>query len=66
MSARGFRFHPSAREELDVAGEWYDEQLAGLSLDLFDAVEEAIELIVERPLAWQQDAVIAGRELRRS
>jgi hypothetical protein len=46
VSARGYRFHPAATEELDAAGEWYDVQLSGLSLELLDAVEEAIELIV--------------------
>lgn len=48
------RFHPAAREELEAAGEWYDEHLPGLSAELFDAVQDALDLIVERPLAWQQ------------
>lgn len=65
MSARGYRFHPAAREELDAAGERYDEQLPGLSLEFFDAVEDAISLIVERPVAWQKADTIAGREIRR-
>ena len=45
MSAGGYRLHPDATKELDAAGEWYDAQLLGLSLELFDAVEEAIALI---------------------
>lgn len=65
MTARSYSFHPSATEELDAAGEWYDAQLSGLSLELLDAVDEAIELIVERPAAWQRDSVISNRELRR-
>jgi plasmid stabilization system protein ParE len=62
---RGFRFHPAAREELDAAGEWYDEQLRGLSLGLLDAVQEAIDLVMERPEAWQQDVVVGGHAIRR-
>lgn len=65
MSARGYRLHPAATEELDAAGEWYDAQRPGLSLELLDAVEEAIARIVERPAAWQRDSVVAGREIRR-
>ncbi len=65
MSARGYRFHPAATEELDAAGEWYDAQLPGLSLELLDAVEDAIGLIVERPAAWQRDSTISNREVRR-
>lgn len=65
MSARGYRFHPAVTEELDEAGAWYDAQLPGLSLELLDAVEEAIELIVQRPAAWQRDSVVADREIRR-
>lgn len=49
MSAARYRLHPDATKELDAAGEWYDAQLLGLSLELFDAVEEAIALILERP-----------------
>lgn len=65
MKARGYRLHPAATEELDAAGEWYDAQRPGLSLELLAAVEEAIALIVERPAAWQRDSVVAGREIRR-
>lgn len=65
MSARGYRLHPAASEELDAAGEWYDAQRPGLNLELLDAVEEAIALIVEQPVAWQRDSVVAGREIRR-
>lgn len=65
MSVRGYQFHPAATEELDEAAEWYDAQLPGLSLELFDAVDEAIALIVERPVAWQRDSVVSGREIRR-
>ena len=65
MSAQGYRFHPAATEDLDAAGEWYDRQLPGLSLDLLDAVEDAIELIIQRPAAWQRDGIVADREIRR-
>jgi plasmid stabilization system protein ParE len=65
VSAPGYRFHPAATEELAASGDWYDAQLPGLSLDLFDAVEEAIALIVERPSAWQRDGTVSGREIRR-
>jgi plasmid stabilization system protein ParE len=65
VNARGYRFHPAATEELDTAGDWYDAQLPGLSLELLDAVAEAIELILERPAAWQRDSVVADREIRR-
>ncbi len=40
-------------------------QLPGLSLELLDAIEEALELIVQQPAAWQRDGVISGREVRR-
>lgn len=65
MSARSYRFHPSAREELDAAGERYDEELPRLSLELLDAVDDAIFQIVERPAAWQRAETLAGREIRR-
>jgi hypothetical protein len=65
VSARGYQLHPAATEELDAAGEWYDAQRPGLNLELLDAVEEAIALIVERPAAWQRDSVVAGREIHR-
>lgn len=65
MSAAGYRLHPDAAKELDAAGEWYDAQLLGLSLELFDAVEEAIALALERPTAWPRDSVVAGRDIRR-
>jgi plasmid stabilization system protein ParE len=65
VSARGYRTHPAATEELDAAAEFYDTQLPGLSLDLLDAIEEAIDLIIERPAAWQRDSVISSREVRR-
>jgi toxin ParE1/3/4 len=58
-------FHPSAREELDAAGEWYDGRLPGLSFELFDAVEDAIALILERPDAWGPVTAVSGRALRR-
>lgn len=58
MSARGYRFHPAATEELDAAGAWYDARLPGLSFELLDAVERAIELIIHQPAVWQRDDVI--------
>lgn len=66
MSARGYRLHPAATAELDAAGEWYDARLPGLSLELLDAVEAAIELIIRQPAAWQRDGEVSGREIRRS
>jgi len=63
VNAQGYRFHPAATEELDTAAEWYDAQLPGLSLELLDAVEGAIELIIERPAAWPRDSVVSGREI---
>jgi plasmid stabilization system protein ParE len=65
VNARGYRLHPAATEELDSAGEWYDARLPGLSLELLDAVDDAIELIVQQPAAWQRDGAVAGHEIRR-
>lgn len=65
MTPVGFRFHPAATEELQAAGEWYDEQSAGLSFELLGEVDDAIRLIVERPDAWQRTDVVAGQSIRR-
>lgn len=65
MSVASYQLHPAATAELAAAAEWYDARLPGLSLELLDAVEQALALIVERPAAWQRDSVIAGREIRR-
>jgi toxin ParE1/3/4 len=65
VSALGYRIHPAATAELDAAAEWYDDQLAGLGLELLLAVDDAIALILERPAAWQRDDVAADREIRR-
>ncbi len=53
MSTYDFRFHPDARRELDGAATWYDQELQGLSEELFDAVDDAISRITENPFACQ-------------
>ncbi len=65
MTGRALWMHPAALADLDAAGEWYDEQVLGLSLELLDAVQEAIGLIEARPLAWQRDDWASDRNLRR-
>jgi toxin ParE1/3/4 len=65
VTAHGYWIHPAAVAEIDAAGEWYDAQLPGLSIEFLDAIDDAITLIVERPDAWSRDGIVAERVIRR-
>ncbi len=43
------RFEDEADEEYRLAGRWYEEQREHLGLEFFDAVDAAIERILELP-----------------
>jgi plasmid stabilization system protein ParE len=60
-----YRLHADATAELDAAVEWYDAQLAGLGLELLDAIDDAFALILQYPDAWPRDGVVAERVIRR-
>ena len=45
-------FHPGASADLASAGDWYEQQLSGLGLDLADEVHRALDAIAERPATW--------------
>ena len=43
------RYTSRARNDLDIAFEWYEEQRRGLGFDFLDCVEAAIEIIQQMP-----------------
>jgi len=48
---RVLRVRPEAEEELLAAAEWYEARKPGLGAELVAAVDEALERIVDAPLA---------------
>lgn len=44
--------HPAAVDELDEAAAWYDAREPGLGDELVEEVEQGLQWIEERPLAW--------------
>jgi len=46
------RLHPGASTDLASSGDWYEQQVPGLGLDLADEVQRALEAIAERPATW--------------
>ena len=48
---RTLRIRPEAEVELFAAADWYESRKPGLGADLVAAVDEALELILEAPLA---------------
>lgn len=53
-------FHEDAFTEMNEAAQYYEERSSGLGLSFLDAVEEAVEKILENPKAYQ----IMGNEVR--
>lgn len=45
-------FRPQAQAELLAARDWYESRRAGLGADFGEAIDKAIQSIVERPLAY--------------
>lgn len=43
------RYTAEAREDLDIAFEWYEGQRRGLGFEFLDCVEAAIETILQMP-----------------
>ena len=57
---RKVTFHEDAYAEMNEAGQYYEERSFGLGLSFLDAVEEAIEKILQSPAAYQ----LVGDEVR--
>lgn len=47
-----FRFHPSARDELDESIDYHESRRDGLGFELLFEVEATITLICESPTRW--------------
>lgn len=47
-----FSFHPSAKEELNQAIEYYEESREGLGLKFLEEIYLAIQHIIQFPTAW--------------
>lgn len=45
------RFAPSVEAEIEAAGDDYDDQRPGLGSEFLDALEGALQRLVEQPLA---------------
>lgn len=45
------RFAPSVEAEIEAAGDHYDDQRPGLGSEFLDAIEDALQRLVEQPLA---------------
>lgn len=45
------REHPEARDELQDAANWYDDEQPGLGDDFYDAIDEALQSILDWPLS---------------
>jgi plasmid stabilization system protein ParE len=61
-------FAPAAREEFEAASEWYESRQEGLGEQFLAAVDVAIRLVVDEPMAfaaWDRDAwfrrIVTGR-----
>jgi plasmid stabilization system protein ParE len=48
------RFLPAARQELDDAVEWYDQQLYGLGIEFLDELDKALHRIVRYPNSCEE------------
>lgn len=65
------REHPEAREELRAAANWYDDEQPGLGTDFYDAVDDALRRILERPASaaifpgWQGTLEVRSMHVRR-
>lgn len=45
------RFAPSVEAEIEAAGDYYDDQRPGLGSEFLDALEDALQRLVEQPQA---------------
>jgi len=48
-----YEFHPEALDEYEAAARWYGEREPGLGKRFVEAVEDAIERILEAPNRWR-------------
>lgn len=48
-----YRFHPEALEEYREATNWYAEREPELGLRFIEAVEAAVQQVVEAPARWR-------------
>jgi len=46
-------FHPEALAEYRAAARYYETRKPGLGIRFVEAVEDAIERVIESPLAWR-------------
>lgn len=44
-------FAPSVEEEIEAAGDYYEDQRQGLGSEFLDALEDALQRLVEQPQA---------------
>jgi toxin ParE1/3/4 len=49
---RGWRQHEEALDELRAAAEWYEDRSAGLGTLFLDAVENAVESVLDPTIGW--------------
>ena len=56
----GFRYHPEASKELDLAIDWYEAATPGLGPEFFDDVESAVREVRTRPAQWPLDPGVSS------
>ncbi len=56
-----YEFHPEALEEYRQALQWYAEREAGLALKFIEAIEDAIQRMLEAPRRWR----VVDEDIRR-
>lgn len=56
------RYTKRAKEELEIAFDWYESQKLGLGIEFIDAIEKSVDNIVEFPQMYQ----IIYRDFRRA
>jgi toxin ParE1/3/4 len=57
---RKVTFHEDADAEMNEAAQYYEKRAFGLGLSFLDAIEEAVDKVVENPEAYQ----LVGDEVR--
>lgn len=64
------REHPEAREELRDAANWYDDEQPGLGDDFYDAIDEALQHMLDWPFVapvfpnWQDTPQVRSASVR--
>lgn len=64
------REHPDAREELRNAANWYDDEQPGLGHDFYDAIDDALQHMLDWPFSapvfpgWQDAPQVRSMRVR--